>query len=69
MCVGSVTIVRIRSTYSLGPDDYIMTPTNNCFVKSSVRRGLLPEILEDLLSARKRAKAELKQVCECISCS
>jgi hypothetical protein len=26
-----------------------------------VRKGLLPEILEDLLSARKRAKADLKK--------
>uniref|UniRef100_A0A7N6A3U1 DNA polymerase delta catalytic subunit n=1 Tax=Anabas testudineus TaxID=64144 RepID=A0A7N6A3U1_ANATE len=36
---------------------------NNCdlFVKSTVRKGLLPEILENLLSARKRAKTELKK--------
>lgn len=33
---------------------------NNYFVKASVRKGLLPEILESLLSARKRAKADLK---------
>jgi len=31
------------------------------FVKSTVRKGLLPEILEDLLSARKRAKNDLKK--------
>jgi len=31
------------------------------FVKTTVRKGLLPEILEDLLSARKRAKADLKK--------
>merc|ERR1712226_1541960 len=31
------------------------------FVKSSVRRGLLPEILQDLLSARKKAKKDLKK--------
>ncbi|SCV68659.1 BQ2448_780 [Microbotryum intermedium] len=31
------------------------------FVKSEKRRGLLPIILEDLLSARKRARAELKK--------
>lgn len=31
------------------------------FVKPSVRKGLLPTILEDLLSARKRAKADLKK--------
>jgi DNA polymerase delta subunit 1 len=40
--------------------DYIVTPTKNCFVRPSQRRGLLPQILEDLLNARKRAKAELK---------
>ena len=31
------------------------------FVKSSRRKGLLPTILEDLISARKRAKADLKK--------
>ena len=31
------------------------------FVKSSVRRGILPEILENLLTARKVAKGELKK--------
>uniref|UniRef100_A0A674N4H3 DNA polymerase n=2 Tax=Takifugu rubripes TaxID=31033 RepID=A0A674N4H3_TAKRU len=46
---------------SLSPEDFIKTPTGNFFVKSSVRKGLLPEILENLLSARKRAKAELKK--------
>ena len=30
-------------------------------MKSSVRPGLLPEILTDLLSARKKAKADLKK--------
>ncbi|KAI9018763.1 DNA polymerase family B-domain-containing protein [Phycomyces nitens] len=41
--------------------DYIVTPNNDLFVKSSVRSGLLPEILTDLLAARKRAKADLKK--------
>lgn len=31
------------------------------FVTSSKRKGLLPTILEDLISARKRAKADLKK--------
>lgn len=31
------------------------------FVKASKRKGLLPEILEDLISARARAKADLKK--------
>lgn len=30
------------------------------FVKPEVRRGILPEILEDLLTARKKAKMDLK---------
>ncbi|KAK1878076.1 DNA polymerase delta catalytic subunit [Dissostichus eleginoides] len=45
---------------SLAPENFIKTPTGDMFVKSSVRKGLLPEILENLLSARKKAKTELK---------
>nr|CAD7203422.1 unnamed protein product [Timema douglasi] len=44
----------------LTPDQYSKTPANNFFVKSTLRKGLLPEILESLLSARKKAKTELK---------
>lgn len=44
----------------LSDDDVIKTPAGNFFVKSNVRKGLLPEILESLLGARKKAKAELK---------
>ncbi|KAI9138914.1 DNA polymerase family B-domain-containing protein [Paraphysoderma sedebokerense] len=42
-------------------NDFIVTPTGDCFVKSSRRKGLLPQILEDLISARKKAKADLKK--------
>ncbi|XP_076121687.1 DNA polymerase delta catalytic subunit [Alosa pseudoharengus] len=45
----------------LTPEDFIKTPTGDMFVKHAVRKGLLPEILENLLGARKRAKAELKK--------
>ncbi|KAG0235930.1 DNA-directed DNA polymerase delta [Actinomortierella wolfii] len=41
--------------------DYIITPNNDAFVTAQKRKGLLPIILEDLLSARKRAKADLKK--------
>ncbi|KAF8726461.1 hypothetical protein AX14_007849 [Amanita brunnescens Koide BX004] len=41
--------------------DYIQTPNNDFFVKASRRKGLLPGILEDLISTRKRAKADLKK--------
>jgi len=47
--------------YSLTPDQYIKTPASNFFVNKSVRKGLLPEILENLLAARKKAKSDLKE--------
>lgn len=37
------------------------TPSGETFVKSSLQKGILPEILEELLGARKRAKADLKE--------
>ncbi|KAL5037094.1 hypothetical protein BDV3_006196 [Batrachochytrium dendrobatidis] len=40
--------------------DYKRTPNNDLFAVASLRKGLLPTILEDLLSARKRAKSDLK---------
>lgn len=57
------TLLKPGSAEKLGlsSEDFIKTPTGDHFVKSSVRKGLLPEILENLLSARKRAKAELKK--------
>ncbi|CAG5135999.1 unnamed protein product [Candidula unifasciata] len=45
----------------LTEDQFIKTPSGNYFCKASVRKGLLPEILEHLLSARKKAKADLKK--------
>ncbi|PSR90586.1 hypothetical protein PHLCEN_2v4879 [Hermanssonia centrifuga] len=41
--------------------DYIRSPNNDFFVTSGKRKGLLPTILEDLIGARKRAKADLKK--------
>ncbi|KAG8719881.1 DNA-directed DNA polymerase delta [Ceratobasidium sp. 394] len=42
-------------------EDYVQTPNNDFFVTPKRRKGLLPTVLEDLLSARKRAKADLKK--------
>jgi hypothetical protein len=36
------------------------TPAGDTFVKTSRYKGILPEILEELLAARKRAKTDLK---------
>jgi DNA polymerase delta subunit 1 len=40
--------------------DYVKTPSHALFVKPARRSGLLPRILRELLAARSRAKAELK---------
>lgn len=44
---------------TLTPDEYTRTPHGDIFVKSSIRKGLLPQILEELILARKNAKNEL----------
>lgn len=47
---------------SMGKDEITATPTqpiNYHFVTPNVRKGLLPMILEELLSARKKARVEL----------
>ncbi|TAQ88751.1 hypothetical protein B7494_g2929 [Chlorociboria aeruginascens] len=40
-------------------DDYIVTPNGDMFVTAKQRKGLLAQILEELLTARKQAKREL----------
>ena len=40
-------------------EDYIKTPTGDLFCTEKIRKGLLSQILEELLGARKRAKTEL----------
>jgi DNA polymerase delta subunit 1 len=45
---------NVLTFYRLTPDQYIKTPCGHYFVKSTIRKGLLPEILEHLLGARKK---------------
>lgn len=54
------TMIEPESVSTLLPDSYIRTPSGDYFIKADVRKGILPMILEDLIAARKRAKAELK---------
>lgn len=54
------TLVRPKEVAQLDPSTYKTSPTGNVFVKPSVRRGILPDILDELLAARKRAKADMK---------
>jgi DNA polymerase delta subunit 1 len=42
-------------------EDYIVTPTKEMFCTAARRKGLLSQILEELLGARKQAKRELAQ--------
>ena len=60
ICYTSLMSVATQKKFNLDADKFTVTPVNSSFVKASVRKGLLPEILENLLAARKKAKAELK---------
>ncbi|KAL2011284.1 hypothetical protein VTN00DRAFT_4002 [Thermoascus crustaceus] len=56
------TLLNKTSVEKLGlkkDEDYIVTPNGDMFCTTKVRKGLLSQILEELLSARKRAKKEL----------
>lgn len=41
--------------------DYHRTPNGDLFANSKTRKGILPIVLEELLGARKKAKADLKK--------
>ena len=49
-----------RRVREVPPEDVLRSPSGDCFVKAGRAKGILPEILEELLAARKRAKADLK---------
>jgi len=52
LIVDDIRLVNV--CHRLTPDQYIKTPSGNYFAKKSVLKGLLPEILENLLAARKK---------------
>ncbi|KAA1076934.1 DNA-directed DNA polymerase delta [Puccinia graminis f. sp. tritici] len=61
LCYTTLTDAKTVKLLELRQDeDFIITPNGDYFVKASKRKGLLAIVLEDLLSARKRARAELK---------
>ena len=56
------TLVNKKAIEKFGlkkDDDYIVTPNGDTFVTTKQRKGLLAQILDELLSARKQAKREL----------
>lgn len=56
----SITQYIADKGLDLGEDDYVRTPNGDYFVKPNKQSGLLPTILQELLSARKKAKQDLK---------
>ena len=54
------TLVRRSDVAKLDPDAYAKSPTGDVFVKTTTHKGILPQILEELLAARKKAKADMK---------
>jgi DNA polymerase delta subunit 1 len=55
------TLVPPDRSAEIGQDEVTLTPSGCKFVKSSKQKGLLPRILEELLSARKKAKKEMAE--------
>lgn len=52
------TLISKKQALSMNSEDYTRTEFG-CFVKKHVKEGLLPIILKNLLSARKRAKQQM----------
>lgn len=55
------TLLTPESLKTVPPEEVTKTPTGNMFLKATVRKGLLPQILNELLTARKKAKKEMAQ--------
>ena len=54
-----LTQAKVEKFGLVKDEDYIVSPNNDMFCKEHVRKGLLSQILEELLGARKRAKRDL----------
>ncbi len=53
------TLIPPYKLKDLDVSQYERTPNGDYFVKKSVKKGVLPIILEELIQARKRVKLEL----------
>ncbi|KAF3334178.1 DNA polymerase delta catalytic subunit [Carex littledalei] len=61
LCYCTLVTPEDARRLNLPPESVNKTPSNEIFVKPDVQKGILPEILEELIAARKRAKADLKE--------
>lgn len=55
------TLLSREAAARLPASEVLRSPTGDAFVKKNLAVGILPEILEELLAARKRAKKDLKE--------
>jgi len=53
--------------HKLAAGTYAKAPTGDIFVKAALKKGLLPEILEELLGARKRCGTDA-DACQLSTC-
>ncbi|XP_027905407.1 DNA polymerase delta catalytic subunit [Vigna unguiculata] len=61
LCYCTLVTSEDARKLNIPPESVNRTPSGETFVKSNLQKGILPEILEELLTARKRAKADLKE--------
>ena len=54
------TLVSPKDVHKIDPSKYKKSENGHVFVHSSVKKGILPTILAELLAARKRAKKDMK---------
>eukprot|EP00939_MAST-03C_sp_MAST-3C-sp1_P003523 g3523.t1 len=54
------TLLSNEQAASMPPESFKRSPTGDCFVKTDVKKGILPMILHELLSARKQAKKDMR---------
>lgn len=61
LCYCTLVTPENARQLNLPADGVNKTPSGETFVKPGLQKGILPEILEELLAARRRAKADLKE--------
>ncbi|GLT25096.1 hypothetical protein SLA2020_002480 [Shorea laevis] len=61
LCYCTLVTPEDARKLNLPPECVNKTPSGETFVKPNLQKGILPEILEELIAARKRAKADLKE--------
>ena len=61
LCYTTLIKKETMAQFGVKEEECERSPSGDLFVKSSLKKGLLPEILENLLSQRSKAKNDLKE--------